>query len=1070
MGKTMKKILCSLLVVVMCLTSAPLQGFVGLELPDFSEWFSSKVSATDELATTGQCGDDVYWDYNSETGGLVISGTGAMTNYYRADASPFYYSSIKSVIVEDGVTTIGDYAFSCCDSLTGALIGNDITIIGWNAFRHCDNLKNVTIGDSVTTIEHGAFEECSNLTNIIIPNSVTSIDSFAFWRCINLRSVTLSKNITYIGDYVFDWCLSLSVITLPYGLKFIGSYAFSCICIPNIDIPKSVTTISDYAFAYCDSLTSVTIPDSVTTIGNGAFNHCDNLKSITIGDGIINVGDDVFEYCDNLTEIYFKGSPDKWINIAYNCGIPEKTIVYYNSTGPDDADINNSNNPDTPDKPNEEPRDFSDYEVDSGKLEEVIYGVDSNGNECITEVVINGKKYNIKRNAETFIGLSDNSIQNELNKNVAFAVLDGEIVMLIPVGSMSKDDITSHIQDDIGLYCGYGEMYSEEDYNRGFKWSEPDENNIVYAIYEAFNPNKELHLSTYLIQKDFYVMPTHQEFDYELKEYLESQIPEAQVHIDKIQLKLRNTKAISFNGKDTYTINVNADIKSNQTLNHFIPIVVKDEYEIPEDKSVELVLFDIVITGERNGEKVEFTNTENIQIRNCDYVEPVKDKNNSKPTKRQYAKDAAARLDGLTGAITLTGLLELFSSEELEYIGNVILAEIAMAETPKDTLEQYLSTKVIDGLFSIDSKFIKFSSKDEIEFTVAGDTKYGEIKLKLICKYSKAYFSGSEFCFTGSVDYEVIGGKGASKLPSSYKNGGLAGMFSSVDMQSFCESAYKLFECHLQKGVDQVWGNDVDGAADLIFGTIVNEILAETELESVSNIAFEIMAKPGKSVLINCPVDVYVYNADNELVAAVVGNEVIQTDEKAQITVDGDIKKVVLLDDSYSIVYRAIADGEMKITVEEYGTSGGLLNSSTISEIPLIAGRKYTQSIDNDFMEESEYTVTSASGNDYVPDKGYSTLAGHDYISGIIKEATCQENGKLINTCSKCGDTYTETISATGHTFDGSKCTSCGYDKADECDCNCHASGIKKFFFKLILFFQKLFKKNAVCACGVAHY
>ena len=657
-----------------------------------------------------------------------------------------------------------------------------------------------------------------------------------------------------------------------------------------------------------------------------------------------------------------------------------------------------------------------------------------------------------------------------MNPNIAFAVLDDEIVMLMPIEYLLEDDITSHIQDNIGLYCGYGDMYSEEDYNRGFKWSEPDKNNIVYAIHEAFNPNKELQLNTYLIQNDLFVAAS--EFDYELMEYITSQIPEAQMHIDKIQIKLRNTNAISFDGKDTYTINVNADIKSNQTLNNSIPITVKSEYEIPEDKRVELVLFDIIITGKRNGEKVEFTNTENIEIKNCDYVEPVKDKNNNKPTNRQYAKEAAAKLDSMTGAITLSGLLELFSSEELDYIGNVILAEIAMAEAPKDTLKQYLSTKVIDSLFNIDSNFIKLA-KDKIEFTVAGDTKYGEVKLKLICKYSKVYFSGSEFCFTGSVNYEVVGGEGAKKLPSSYKNGGLAGMFSSVDMQSFCESAYKLFECHLQKGVDEIWGNDVDGAADLIFGTIVNEILAETELKSVSNIAFELIAKPGKSVLISCPVDVYVYNADNELVAAVVGNEVIKTDEKAKIAVEGDVKKVILLDDSYNIVYRAMADGEMKVTVEEYGTSGGLLNSSTISKVSLIAGRKYTQSIDDSFMENSDYAIVSASGNNYTPDKEYSTLAGHDYISGIIKEVTCQENGCMIHTCSKCGDTYTETIQSNGHNFNEgeSKCSNCDYDRADDCGCKCHKTGFfAKLIWKIINFFNKILRKQQICECNIRHW
>lgn len=93
----------------------------------------------------------------------------------------------------------------------------------------------------------------------------------------------------------------------------------------------------------------------------------------------------------------------------------------------------------------------------------------------------------------------------------------------------------------------------------------------------------------------------------------------------------------------------------------------------------------------------------------------------------------------------------------------------------------------------------------------------------------------------------------------------------------------------------------------------------------------------------------------------------------------------------------------------------------------------------------------------------------HSYAEAITKTATCTEAGVKTYTCT-CGDTYTEEIAATGHDFDGSECNNCDYDKADDCSCNCHAGGIKAFFFKLINFFEKIFGINKVCACGVAHY
>ena len=93
----------------------------------------------------------------------------------------------------------------------------------------------------------------------------------------------------------------------------------------------------------------------------------------------------------------------------------------------------------------------------------------------------------------------------------------------------------------------------------------------------------------------------------------------------------------------------------------------------------------------------------------------------------------------------------------------------------------------------------------------------------------------------------------------------------------------------------------------------------------------------------------------------------------------------------------------------------------------------------------------------------------HSYTASITKEATCTENGTTTYTCS-CGDSYNETIEATGHDFDGSKCKNCDYDKADTCDCNCHKGGFMGFIWKIINFFQKLFKSNQICKCGIKHY
>ena len=142
-------------------------------------------------ATSGTCGDNLTWKLDNGT--LTISGTGEMKNYSGNlnQSAPWHSNikSIKSVVIEKGVTNIGDYAFSWCNSLTSITIPNSITSIGSCTFSSCSSLTSITIPNSVTSIGFGTFENCSNLTSITIPNSMTSIGYKAFKDCSSLKDV-----------------------------------------------------------------------------------------------------------------------------------------------------------------------------------------------------------------------------------------------------------------------------------------------------------------------------------------------------------------------------------------------------------------------------------------------------------------------------------------------------------------------------------------------------------------------------------------------------------------------------------------------------------------------------------------------------------------------------------------------------------------------------------------------------------------------------------------------------------------------------------------------------------------
>ena len=196
--KRIKKILASLMVVVMVLTAAPLSGFVGMELN--LDWldFNTKASAA---SYSGTCGNNLTWSLDTTTGELVISGEGEMTS---SDIPWYSYrSSIKKVTIEDGVTSIGDSAFIGCISLTSITIPDSVTSIGSEAFYYCTNLTSITIPDSVTSIGDYAFYECRSLTSITIPDSVIIIGSDAFLDCTSLASITIPDSVIFIGSEAF---------------------------------------------------------------------------------------------------------------------------------------------------------------------------------------------------------------------------------------------------------------------------------------------------------------------------------------------------------------------------------------------------------------------------------------------------------------------------------------------------------------------------------------------------------------------------------------------------------------------------------------------------------------------------------------------------------------------------------------------------------------------------------------------------------------------------------------------------------------------------------------------------
>lgn len=304
-----------------------------------------------QIIAEGQCGDDVTYTL-TDNGVLTVSGTGDMWDF-NSTTVPWVdlRNDIISVVISDGVSSIGFEAFLECRQLSDVNLSDSVAYIGTNAFGGCERLFSIEIPTSVTEIGELAFQ-CTGLTSIVIPNSVTVMGRSVFRYCVDLESVVLPDNLTEIAPYMFDHCESLVGIDISDEVLRIGHHAFQyCAGLQTFTIPQNTSYIGAGAFAGCtgiseflvvsenDYFTSVdgvlftnnllelimypagrantaySVPETVVEIDNSAFAGCSHLETVVVPEGVVYLGNNTFEGCSDLSSVIL---PDSLSSLPWN--------------------------------------------------------------------------------------------------------------------------------------------------------------------------------------------------------------------------------------------------------------------------------------------------------------------------------------------------------------------------------------------------------------------------------------------------------------------------------------------------------------------------------------------------------------------------------------------------------------------------------------------------------------------------------------------------------------------------------------------------------------------------------
>ena len=923
----------------------------------------------------------------------------------NVDKANTTYSSVNGVLFNKDKTELIRYPEGKAD--TSYAIPNGVTSIGDWAFQSCNSLTSITIPDSVTSIGTMAFEDCSSLTSITIPDSVTSIDRHAFFVCRKLNQINVdTANTAYssVNGVLFNK-EKTKLIRYPEG-KADTSYS----------IPDGVTSIGNSAFYGCSNLTSITIPDGVTIIDINAFQYCRSLTSITIPDSVTYISAEAFDGCDSLKAAYYLGFSEQWAEVSIEWGnycltnhivfksnpeisdvaSPTGTSVsmvgkhFYANIGKSGLSLSPggkaTGNQATCYVPvSSQDLDFT-FESGNknilviGDTEVTFYGVYfikfnvfgiSEGTTTVTVRTSDGASSTaIVTVSET--PTSDKILKGEgklpANAKILVGTMDDYVTAVVLnskktyVSDVIIDQKTYPIQKNI-LPDATIEMFKGKPViavMQDGKITEIDliENYITASVSTNFIDGTAIkdgdtHLVTASVSN---TLPSRL-----MGADLSSLSDKFKIKINSVSIKIGSESVYSGNpyaeiGVDGFKIVASKEVKIKKSFANF-----NGEADIK-----------VVVTGERNGTPLSLETKSNIKILSKSEWNKISESANKKKTEKQYDNEIKATVAKNSKNLKLDETIawnatlgEFMSKKQLSALGYAMVGTIVMAEAPKATFTEYLTGKMLDKL-GVAHKIAAGAFSVDVPMTVKIKTyKYGELVIDFEAHATNYTLGGKSYGSFGDVTYEITGGSGLSKVPTSMRSG-LAGAIAYADVNTFADAMYDIALAEVKKAYNLGYGNDFNTVCDVFFNDTIVDVMLSACKTDYKGAFFDIISYPARQYKGACPIEMRVYDPSNELCGFVSDSKAVSTDENVECTVEGHTKIITVYGykaNDYKVEITATGSGVMNLEASDYAGSCRKLGSQTFTDFPIECGKTYSYICGAVSLDESSKDVITDGSN-----------------------------------------------------------------------------------------------------------